>query len=138
MGRELQPGIDRISEDWVKNKVKKILKEFSRIKVDMPPANIYGNAGRHDFIICQQSWYWTIETKAGHNKPSPLQIDFADDIINALGYCYVINEFNYERVREIAAGFDRSGNIVASDDFRAYKGGKEYASKTWGISISGK
>lgn len=134
MGRRLIPGVDKISEDWVKKQVKERLDRFA-LKWDMPPATMYGNAGRHDFIICQQGYFWTIETKAGYNKPSSLQIGYADDIIDAGGHCYLINEFNYIRVTEIAAHFIYK-NIVRSDDFRAYQGGKEYASKTWGISFS--
>lgn len=50
MSRALQPGKDKITEDWVKNKVKEILKKY-KLKWDMPPASMYGNAGRHDFLI---------------------------------------------------------------------------------------
>lgn len=141
MGRELQPGIDKIPESWVKDRVKKILGQFSSIKVDMPPASMYGDAGRHDFIICQRGHFWTIETKAGYNKPSQLQINYADDVSGAGGSCYLINEFNYLRVNEIAERFDIYDDtfkswVVASDNFRAYRGGKEYASKTWGTCFS--
>lgn len=136
MGRELRPGIDKIPESWVKERVKHILSRFDSILVDMPPASMYGNAGRHDFIICQNGQFWTIETKAGYNLPSDLQKSFADSIVKAKGYSYLINEFNYWRVLDIARAFDVLGIPPPSDNFRAYRGGKEYASKTWGTCSS--
>lgn len=141
MSRELQPGVDKIPESWVKERVKKILERFNSIKVDMPPASMYGDGGRHDFIICQRGQFWTIETKAGYNKPSQLQINYAHDVSGAGGYCYLINEFNYLRVYEIAEKFDLHDSgfrpwFIPSDNFIAYRGGKEYASKTWGTCSS--
>lgn len=102
MGRKLRPGVDKISEGWVKKEVKKILKEFSNIKVDMPAANQYGTAGRHDFVICQQGLFWTIETKAGKNKPTELQEMYAEDIHAADGLCIAVNEFNLFLPKHVA------------------------------------
>lgn len=104
----------------------------------MPPASMYGNAGRHDFIICQKGAYWTIETKVGYNKPSSLQKSFADEVRKAGGRCYLINEFNYGRVQAIAEGFDMTGPVVPDDNFETYKGGKEYAGKAWGTCSRGR
>lgn len=138
MGREFQPGVDKIPESWVKERVKSILKRYSNILIDMPPASMYGNGGRHDFIICQEGKFWTIETKSGYNKPSELQIMYADQVNDAGGRCYVINEFNYVRVYKIADSFAMCGRGLPSDDFERYRGGKEYASKEWGTDFSGR
>lgn len=102
MGRALRPGIDKISEEWVKDKVKDILRIFEpELKWDMPPASVYGVAGRHDFTICQNGLFWTIETKAGKNKPTELQINYAEDIQAAGGLSLCINEFNINDVRVV-------------------------------------
>lgn len=111
MGRALQPGRDKIKEEWVKDKVKAILKTYKRIKVDMPPAAMYGSAGRHDFLICQRGLFWTVETKAGKNKPSELQISYAEDVQRAGGICLVINEFNFHVVDTVACYIDTMGEL---------------------------
>lgn len=123
MGRALQPGKDKIKEDWVKDKVKGILNKYKHIKVDMPPAAMYGNAGRHDFIVCQRGLHWTIETKAGKNGPSELQIGYAEDIKSAGGISLVINEFNYAEVDTVACYVDTFGELPyhLNHDFKAYK-----------------
>lgn len=103
MGKRLQPGVDKIPESWVKDKVKDILNEYTELKWDMPPASEFGTAGRHDFTICQNGCFWTIETKAGKNKPTELQINYAVDINRAGGICLCINEFNLDDVRKVCA-----------------------------------
>jgi hypothetical protein len=123
MGRALQPGVDKIKEEWVKDKVKDILKKYKRIKVDMPPAAMYGSAGRHDFIMCQRGLFWTVETKAGKNGPTDLQISYAEDIQSSGGICLVINEFNYTEVDSVACHIDVYGELPyhLNHDFRNYK-----------------
>lgn len=122
MSRALQPGKDKITEDWVKNKVKEILKKY-KLKWDMPPASMYGNAGRHDFLICQRGLFWTIETKAGKNTPSELQIGYAEDIKQAGGISLVINEFNFLEVDTVACYIDTFGELPyhLSHNFKTYK-----------------
>lgn len=127
MGRALQPGRDKIKEEWVKDKVKDILKKYKRIKVDMPPAAMYGSAGRHDFIVCQRGLFWTIETKAGKNTPSDLQISYAEDIQSAGGICLVINEYNFLEVDMVACYIDSMGELPyhLNHNFREYKPPKQ-------------
>lgn len=123
MGRRLQPGIDKIEESWVKAKVKDILKNYKNIKVDMPPAAIYGTAGRHDFIICQRGCFWTIETKSNGNKPTELQISYASDIKSAGGISLVIDEYNFLEVDTVACYIDFMGSLPyhLNHNFREYK-----------------
>jgi hypothetical protein len=127
MGRKLQPGRDKIKEEWVKDRVKEILKRYKRIKVDMPPAAMYGSAGRHDFVICQRGCFWTIETKAGRNTPSDLQIGYAESVQSSGGICLVINEFNYMETDTVACYIDAFGYLPyhLNHSFRNYKPPKQ-------------
>lgn len=137
MGRALEPGVDKIPEEWVKDKVKAILKKYTRVKWDMPPASMYGNAGRHDFIVCQRGLYWTIETKAGKNGPSELQVGFAEDIAKAGGISLVINEFNYLEVDTVACYIDTYGELPyhLTHNFRNYKPPKHASKKRRAVNV---
>lgn len=117
-----KPGDKRIKEDWVKKKVKEILKTYPRIMVDMPAANMYGASGRHDFIICQHGLMWTIETKAGKNKPTANQVRYAEEVKHAGGMSILVNEFNLELVSRIANSIDeyRSLPHLLATDFTKY------------------
>lgn len=89
-------------EEWVKKEIKKILNSHGKhIKYFMPSASMYGKAGAHDFICCVKGHMVTIEAKKGHNKPTDLQIDFANDIQLAGGSSYCINEYNLEELRRV-------------------------------------
>lgn len=115
----------------MKDRVKEILNKYKRMKWDMPPASMYGNAGRHDFVMCQRGCFWTIETKANGNKPSTLQIDYADDVVSAGGICLVIDEINYLEADTVACYIDVYGELPyhLNHDFRNYKPTKKHASK---------
>lgn len=130
MGRALQPGRDKIKEEWVKDKVKDLLKRYKRIKVDMPPAAMYGSAGRHDFVVCQRGQFWTIETKAGRNMPSDLQIGYAEDIRSSGGISLCVNEFTYSEVDTVACYVDAYGELPyhLNHNFRNYRPPKKHAS----------
>lgn len=123
MGRKFQPGVDKIKEEWVKERVKEILNAYPKLKLDMPPAAMYGNAGRHDFIVCQRGLFWTIETKAGTKEPTPLQVCYAEDIRAADGMSLCVNECNYTNVAKVAAFIEEHGSLPYSlaTDFLNYK-----------------
>jgi hypothetical protein len=122
MGRKLRPGIDKIDEDWVKKEVKAILDPFKpSLKWDMPGATMYGASGRHDFIICQQGLFWTIETKAGKNKPTDNQIDYANDVAKAGGISILVNEWNLEAVAYVAEFVRANGSLPPGHDFEEYR-----------------
>ena len=106
MGRKLIPGVDKINEEWVKKEVKKILDSFELLMYDMPGATMYGKSGRHDFIICQRGFYWTIETKAANNKPTNNQIRFAREVRDAGGISIWFNEEGIELARKVAEYVD--------------------------------
>lgn len=122
MGRKLQPGVDKIDEDWVKKEVKKILDRFTpTLKWDMPPAAVYGKTGRHDFIICQHGLFWTIETKAGKNPPTDNQIDYADEVAKAGGISILVNEWNLVAVEYVASYVDQHRALPPGHDFEEYR-----------------
>ncbi|HWG89121.1 MAG TPA: hypothetical protein VN679_15155 [Candidatus Acidoferrales bacterium] len=123
MGKTLQPGVDKIPESWVKDKVKAILDHYGDLHWDMPPASEFGTAGRHDFTICQNGLFWTIETKAGKNKPTELQINYAVDIAKAGGISLLINEFNLDEVKRVSAYINcmRRLPIHMGHDFTRYR-----------------
>lgn len=87
-------------EKAVKVKVKAIL-ESEGAYFFMPPANGYGRAGIPDIICCVAGHFLAIECKAGGNKPTALQERELSDIRNAGGVAVVINETNWDIVRDI-------------------------------------
>jgi hypothetical protein len=110
VGRKLRPGIDKIDEDWVKKQVRLILDTFPMFYW-MPAVGMYGQNGQHDFIILQRGLGWTIETKAGSNKPSESQKLFAKNIQGAGGVSVVINEFNIALAGTIAEYVHQQGML---------------------------
>lgn len=121
MGRKLIPGVDKISEDWVKAQVKLVLKRFPTLHYYMPVAGAYGKSGTHDFIVCQQGLFWTIETKAGKNTTTDNQIDFAEDIRKAGGISLCINEHTVAEVHYVCAYVNTHGKLPAGHNFEAYR-----------------
>lgn len=87
-------------EKAVKAKVKAIL-ESEGAYFFMPPANGYGRAGIPDIICCVAGHFLAIECKAAGNKPTALQERELSDIRNAGGVAVVINETNWDIVRDI-------------------------------------
>jgi hypothetical protein len=63
-----------VKESWVKGEVKKILKAKG-IWYFMPNMNGLGRAGIPDFICSVGGALLGIETKAGKNKPTDLQLN---------------------------------------------------------------
>lgn len=121
MGRKLVPGVDKIDEDWVKAQVKLTLKRFPDLHYYMPVAGVYGKSGTHDFIICQRGLFWTIETKAGSNKPTDNQIDFANDIAKAGGISLCINEHTVAEVEYVGTFVESHGKLPAGHNFEVFR-----------------
>lgn len=80
-------------EAKVKAKVYKILKE-KKIYYFTPQTGGYGRSGVPDIICCYRGTFFSIECKAGKNKPTPLQEAEMQKIREAGGMTYVINEDN--------------------------------------------
>ena len=103
----------KITEEWVKKEVKKILNQYKpRLHWWMPAAGMYGVSGQHDFLICQDGMFWSIETKCGNNIPTDNQITFALAIKKAGGFSLMINEKNIDEVKRIAEYLNRIGTAM--------------------------
>lgn len=60
----------------------------------MPATGGYGASGVPDFLVCHHGRFIGIETKAGSNKPTALQLFNMERIELAGGTAVVINEDN--------------------------------------------
>lgn len=58
----------------------------------------YGRSGVPDIIGCYRGYFFGIECKAGSNKPTPLQEKNIQEIRDAGGVAFVINETNIDEV----------------------------------------
>ena len=87
-------------EKAVKTKVKAVL-ESEGVYYFMPPANGYGRAGVPDFICCINGLFMAIETKAGGNKPTALQIREIETIRRNNGVAVVVDETNWDMLRDM-------------------------------------
>ncbi len=61
-----------------------------------PQAGIYGRSGVPDIIGCYKGRFFAIETKAGKNKATALQLKELQKIHDAGGVALIINEENVE------------------------------------------
>jgi len=80
-------------EAKVKGKIKKILKEHN-IYYAMPMGTGYGNAGVPDFLCCLNGKFLAVEAKANGGVPTALQHKHLDNIHDAGGVWWVVNEIN--------------------------------------------
>jgi hypothetical protein len=80
-------------ESKVKEKIKKILKANS-IWYYMPVSMGMGQHGIPDFLCCLNGRLFTIEAKAGTNKPTALQEIQMSRLREAGAHTFVINEAN--------------------------------------------
>lgn len=86
-------------EAKVKEKIKKILKEHN-VYFAMPMGTGYGNSGVPDFLCCVNGRFLAIEAKAGKGIPTALQEKNMRDIKAAGGTALVVNETNFEELKE--------------------------------------
>ena len=87
-------------EAKVKAKVVKILREES-VYYFFPATHGYGRSGVPDVICCVAGKFLGIECKAGANKPTALQVHEIEQIRSSGGVAVVVNEANWDSVREI-------------------------------------
>lgn len=79
------------------SKTKNIIKrELTKRKVFffMPATGGYGVSGASDFVGCYRGKFFSIEAKAGANKPTALQIKFLVDVQTHGGWGIWVNEEN--------------------------------------------
>ena len=94
-------------ESLVKKQIKAILKNAGAYYA-MPIGMGMGNSGVPDFLACHKGRFIAIEAKAKGNKPTALQLKHIQDIKDAGGEAYVINEDNLYTLQEILNGTNRS------------------------------
>lgn len=87
-------------EKKVKDKVKAVL-ESEGVYFFMPPANGFGRSGVPDIVACVNGLFLAIETKAGTNKPTALQVRELEAIRRNNGVAVVVNEENWDMVRDM-------------------------------------
>lgn len=87
-------------ESKVKAKVVKILREEG-VYYFFPATHGYGRSGVPDIICCVAGKFLGIECKAGKNKPTALQVHEIEQIRRAGGMAVVVNEENWDSVREL-------------------------------------
>jgi pantoate kinase len=82
-------------EGKVKAKIKKILTGMGAYYA-MPMGTGFGNSGVPDFLVCYQGRFFGIEAKANGGKATALQLKNLDQIDNAGGYGFVVDESNID------------------------------------------
>ena len=87
-------------EAAVKAKVRKVLDELGAYYV-MPVTGGFGRQGAPDFLVCLSGRFVGIECKAGSNKPTPLQVKNLEQIQEAGGEAFVLNEDGIGQLREV-------------------------------------
>lgn len=94
-------------EVLVKKQIKAIIKNNGGYYA-MPIGMGMGNSGVPDFLVCHKGRFIGIEAKAKGNKPTALQLKHIQDIKDAGGEAYVINEDNLHTLQGILDGTNRS------------------------------
>jgi hypothetical protein len=87
-------------EKAVKAKVKAVL-ESEGVYYFMPPANGFGRSGVPDIVACVNGLFFGIECKANGNKPTALQIREIEAIRRNNGVAVVVDETNWDMVRDM-------------------------------------
>jgi Holliday junction resolvase len=87
-------------EKRVKSKVVGVLKDEGAYYF-FPATHGYGRSGIPDIIVCVNGRFLAIECKAGGNKPTALQIREMENIRRNGGVAIVVNEENWDTVRNL-------------------------------------
>ena len=77
-------------EGIVKKKVSSLLKKYGAY-YEMPVPIGFGKSGL-DYIGCIAGRFFVVETKAGYNLPTPRQLITIQNVRNAGGMAFVVNE----------------------------------------------
>jgi Holliday junction resolvase len=101
-------------EKAVKAKVKAVL-ESEGVYYFMPPANGFGRSGVPDIVACVNGLFFGIECKANGNKPTALQIREIEAIRRSNGVAVVVDETNWDMVRDMVRRLKATIISSASD-----------------------
>ena len=87
-------------EAKVKAKAKKILDSLGAYYF-MPATGGFGRSGVPDIVGCLNGVFFGVERKANGNKPTALQLKEMRKIMDAKGYCVVVDENNVEELNAL-------------------------------------
>ena len=87
-------------EKAVKAKVKAVL-ESEGVYYFFPATHGYGRSGVPDIVCCVNGRFLAIECKAGGGKPTALQVRELEAIRRNNGVAVVVNEENWDMVRDM-------------------------------------
>ncbi len=87
-------------EKIVKDKVVSVLKAEG-VYYFFPATHGFGRSGVPDIVCCVSGKFLAIECKAGKNKPTALQIREIEAIRSCDGVAVVVDETNWEMVRDL-------------------------------------
>jgi Holliday junction resolvase len=87
-------------EKKVKDKVVKILKELGAYYF-YPVTGGFGRSGVPDIVCCLAGNFIGIECKANGNKATALQHKNLEDIQEAGGYAFIVNEDNIDALERV-------------------------------------
>jgi Holliday junction resolvase len=87
-------------EKRVKMKVESVLKAEGAYYF-FPATHGYGRSGVPDIVACVNGYFLAVECKAGNNKPTALQVREIENVRLAGGVAIVVNEENWEQVRDL-------------------------------------
>tara|TARA_R100000808_G_C2155357_1_gene167620 strand:+ start:5917 stop:6267 length:351 start_codon:yes stop_codon:yes gene_type:complete len=96
-------------EKKVKQKVVEQLKEIPDAYYFFPATGGYGRSGVPDIIVCYNGMFYGIECKAGKNQPTALQLRELENINEAGGVAWVVNEDNVDSVKEVLETREHDG-----------------------------
>jgi hypothetical protein len=100
-------------EKKVKDKVKALLASEG-VYFFMPATHGFGRSGVPDIVACVNGLFLAIETKAGGNKPTALQIREIETIRRNNGVAVVVDETNWDMVRDMVRRLKASTIITSS------------------------
>lgn len=86
----------RTPEGKVKNRIKKLLKEYNIYYV-MPVTSGFGNSGAPDFLLCMKGKFVGVECKAGNNRMTRLQELNHEHILDSGGLFFLVTENTFDR-----------------------------------------
>lgn len=79
-------------ESRVKTRVRKILDKYPQSYKFMPGTHGYGSSGVPDIVACINGKFIAVECKANGNKPTALQKKNLEQIVDAGGYAFVVDD----------------------------------------------
>ena len=105
-------------EKRVKDKVKALLASEG-VYFFMPATHGFGRSGVPDIVACVNGFFLAIETKAGGNKPTALQIREIETIRRNNGVAVVVDETNWDMVRDLIKKLRGATIISQASEARA-------------------